>query len=68
MGLAARSERESTTEAGPIRIDELRDPRAEIGLELCCLIRGDRARLLGGVDLRGGVGDDRGDETVAVLP
>src|SRR5205807_1671374 len=42
-------------------VDELCEARRQIRLELRCLIRGDPAGLLGGVDLAGGVGDERGD-------
>src|SRR5207245_1209483 len=48
-------------------VDELRQARREVRFELGRLIRGDRAGLLGGVDLGGRVGDERVQETIAAL-
>jgi len=48
-------------------VDFLRDACREIRLLLGRLIRGDPAGRLGGVDLGGRVGDERGDETVTAL-
>src|SRR5436190_2990844 len=50
------------------RVDQLRQACRKVRPLLCRLIGGDRAGLLSGVDLRGGVRDERAHETVAALP